>query len=429
MTAVFALCLFALSLLACTQKDSDKGSDSGGDLAAEPPYSDEALDALDLTRIKADVDFLADDALAGRHPESLGHAAARDHILGEIEEIGLEPAGQDGGYLHTFTLPEPITRYALDESGAVVEIAATTGVNIAALLPGVDPARASETIVLMAHYDHLGVDASGDAYNGAFDDATGVAALLELARFLAASEPLPRSVLFLITDMEEGGLNGARAWVNDPTIPLDDVVMAISVDPMGRGVLPDYAPLVLLGLERSAGLRERIDALRAFSDTDVAFVNRGQIPVFASDQDTFYEPEEPVPAFWFVSPGMTWYHTLDDTADTIDYRTVKAHTRFLANVVGDIGDSDVRFEDEGEAELSSSDVHEAARLMDGVLGSAEIAAGERRTATDLRDELDEAAASGALDTGVEGTYLSAAIFLLLDLTEAHPGEVPPPWPD
>lgn len=416
-----------LALGACA--DKDKGADSGGAAAPEPPYSDEALDAIDLTRIKADVDLLADDALGGRHPQSVGHAAARDHIIGELSEIGLEPAGEDGGYTQTFTLPEPLVRYALDADGAVVEIAADTGVNIAALLPGVDPARASETIVLMAHYDHLGVDASGDAYNGAFDDATGVAALLELARFLAASEPLPRSVLFLITDMEEGGLNGARAWVNEPTLPLDDVVLAISVDPLGRGMLPDFAPLVLLGLERSPALRARIDALRAFSDVQVAFVNRGEIPVFASDQDTFYEPEDPVAAFWYVSPGMTWYHTTDDTADTIDYRTVKAHTRFLAQITGDIGRGEERFEDGGAAELSAEDAAEAARLLDGVLGSAELSAGEIRTATDLRDQLDEAAESGVIDTSVQGAYLSAAIFVLLDLTEAHPGEVPPPWPE
>lgn len=415
--------------LACSSSDKPADSDSGAP-EATAPFSDEALDALDLTRIKADVEFLADDALAGRHPESVGHAIARDHILAEIEEIGLEPAGQDGGYLHEFDLDEPIVRYALDEDGAVVEIAATHGVNVAALLPGGDPERSSEVVVLMAHYDHLGVTEDGDAYNGAFDDAAGVAALLELARFLVAQpEPLDRSVLLLVTDMEEGGLNGARAWVEDPTVPLEDVVMAVSMDPIGRGVLPDYAPLTLMGLERAPALRARISALREFADTDVGFVNRAQIPVFKSDHDTFYEPDEPVPAFWFVSPGMTWYHTSDDTADTIDYGTVRSHLRFLAQVVGDVGNTDERFEDMGAQTLSADDCAEAAALLEGTLGSAELTDGERTTAEDLRDTLTEAAESGVIDDGVEGAYLSAAIFLILDLTESHPGEVPPAWPD
>lgn len=419
--------IFLPLLLAACQPKGD-GDDTAP--AAAPPLSDAELDALSIARIKADVDLLADDSFGGRVPESAGHALARALLIDELTAIGLEPAGEDGGYTLPFDDGKVVDRFALDEDGEVVAIAASHGVDIAALLPGQDPAAADETLVLMAHYDHLGVTADGQVYNGAYDDLTGVAALLELARFLAAREGgLRRSVLFLITDMEEGGLNGARHWVNNPTVPLDDVVVALSVDPIGRGLLPDYAPLVLLGLERSPTLQDRIRELRAFSDEDVAFINRAPIPVFASDQDTFYEVEDPVPAFWFVSPGMSFYHTTDDDPETIDYGTVRAHLRFLAQIVADVGDSDARFTDEGKKDLSTDDAAEAAALLRGVLGSAALSDEERATAQDLIDTFDEAVASGEAGSSLSGTYLSAAVFLLLELTEAHPGPVPPPWPD
>lgn len=421
---------FSLVLCCACGRDDGKPADSMDSANEVAPVSDTELAQLDLTRVKADVDLLADDALGGRAPESVGHALARDHIVSELMAIGLEPAGDDGGYTQEFELTSAITRYALDAEGAVVEIAATHGTNIAALLPGADPEHTNEVLVIMSHYDHLGTDINGNIYNGAFDDATGVAAALELARFLAAREtPIGRSVLFLITDAEEGGLNGARAWVENPTVPLDDVVLGFSIDPLGRGLLPDYAPLILLGLERCPALQERVRALRAYSDVDVAFVNRDPIPVFASDQDTFYEPEEPIAAFWFVSPGMTWYHTTDDNPDTVDYRSVKSHLRFLAQLVVGLGDDTERYTDGGAQPLSVADAEEAAILVRGTLGSAELTADERATAESLLATFDDTVAAGAVGSDLSGAYLSAAIFLLLDLTEAHPGEVPPPWPE
>lgn len=419
----------ALLLLSACNKDKEPAPDDSA--APVSPLSEDVLDAIDLRRIQADVELLAADELGGRTPGSLGHAAARDHIVAAMADMGLEPAGDEGAYTVRFDMDlSHKQRFALDEDGAVYEIEVSEGVNILGLLPGTDPARSQETVVVMAHYDHLGVTEDGQAYNGAFDDGAGVATVLEIARVLIEQEvKLDRSVLFLITDGEEGGLNGARDWSSDPTMALEDVTVAFSVDPLGRALLPDYWPLILLGLERCPELQTRVREIASIADMDVAFVNRGPIPVFASDQDPFYEQEVPVPAFWFVSPGMTWYHTIDDDAETIDYRTVQDHGRFMANLITAFANDEGRHEDQGEQALSVQDAADASALLGGVLGSGELTEDEREQLLDLQADLDAAVDAGVVSDDTQGVYLSAAILLLLDLTEAHPGEVPPPWPE
>lgn len=421
----------AIAAVACRGGDATPGSADTGGGAAPAPLAAETLDALSMTRVKADVDLLAHDDFAGRTPGSPGHLAARDHIAGRMADIGLEPladaTGTLGGYALPFDLQLEAQRFAPDASGDIVETHSDTGYNLAGLLPGTD--RPEEVIILMAHYDHLGTTTDGTVYNGAFDDITGAAALLELARvFVDEGVTFERSVLFLITDSEEGGLLGSEAWAADPLLSHDDVVFALSVDPLGRGLVPDVWPLILLGLERSPALQARWRDLAALSEVPVAFVNRAPIPVFGSDQDSFWEAPEPVPAIWFVSPGMTWYHTTDDTAETIDYRSVRAQLRFLAQVVAAFGDDTERFTDAGPQALTPRDLLDAAALLEAVEASTHLTDAERSKAGQLRARFEGDAAADTVSGEAQTAYLQSALFLLFDLTAAHPGEVPPPFP-
>jgi aminopeptidase YwaD len=127
--------------------------------------------------------------------------------------------------------------------------------NVVARLPGSDPKRASEAVLLTAHIDHLGVGepVDGDAiYNGANDDASGVAAVLELARALAAGPRPKRTVLFALFGSEEQGGYGAAYFRERPPIPLDRIVANVEFEEIG---LPDPKvpphTLWLTGWERS----------------------------------------------------------------------------------------------------------------------------------------------------------------------------------
>ena len=137
--------------------------------------------------------------------------------------------------------------------------------NVVAILPGRDPKLRDEYVVYSAHWDHLGIgapDKNGDTiYNGALDNATGVASVLEIARSLAtlpAAERPRRSILFLITTGEEQGLIGAEWYSRHPVVPISKTAANINLDSMNiLGPTHDFVPL---GAERSS-LKAVVEAI------------------------------------------------------------------------------------------------------------------------------------------------------------------------
>ncbi|MEP7363404.1 MAG: M20/M25/M40 family metallo-hydrolase, partial [Acidobacteriota bacterium] len=124
------------------------------------------------------------------------------------------------------------------------EIRSITGRNIVGMIAGEDPLLASQAVVFTAHADHLGIDstdpsATGDKiFNGAVDNATGIAVMLEIARSWAAAPRKPaRTAIFIATTAEEAGLRGANAYVAQPAIPLASTTLNLNFDsfyPIGR---------------------------------------------------------------------------------------------------------------------------------------------------------------------------------------------------
>ncbi len=110
------------------------------------------------------------------------------------------------------------------------------GRNVLGVLPGSAPDGIAQTLIVGAHYDHLGVDPDGTLWGGANDDASGVAALLELARLWREHGYIPRrTVLFAAWDAEEIGLNGSRYYVSFPRLPLASTVGMLQLDMVGAG--------------------------------------------------------------------------------------------------------------------------------------------------------------------------------------------------
>jgi Zn-dependent M28 family amino/carboxypeptidase len=159
---------------------------------------------------------------------------------------------------------KPLPRFVLPTSlRARITLDSTTlqSDNVVALLPGSDPALAREHLVLTAHLDHVGVGApvNGDRiYNGAMDNASGIATMLEAARSLAAATPKPkRSVLFVAVTAEEHGLLGSRYFAGNPTVPQSSIVGNINMD-MFLPLFPMKSVMVL-GLDES-DLGDRVRA-------------------------------------------------------------------------------------------------------------------------------------------------------------------------
>lgn len=395
--------------------------------ATGPPVPLAVLDAVSLERIRDDVDLLADEATGGRVPGSPGHAFARDWLAAEMAEAGLEPAG--ASFVAEFPLVLDRPRMGLDAAGQVYAVPSEqVGANLFGLRTGDDAALADEVVLLVAHYDHLGVDEAGDAYNGAFDDLTAVVALLELARTLDAHDVrFPRTLGFLFTDAEEDGLDGAEAWVADPTVPLPDVVVALSVDPLGRPVLQDFRSLFTFGAERSEGVARALDAVARWTTQPTHRINRTPVVTFGSDQDAFWDLS--VPALWISSGGMSFYHTVDDTPETIDYRCVDEHLRTTALLAGELARAAERPVDRGSQVLSLADLEQAVDAIELALASTELTDEERAVGEDYRVRLDAAIRAGDPSTpDAMGAYTGVLLYVVFELTPAHPGPIPPPFP-
>ncbi|MAY80850.1 MAG: hypothetical protein CL930_08705 [Deltaproteobacteria bacterium] len=415
-------------LCSCGQKEKDTGVEAAEII--DLPLSEDILSEISASRMRDAVDFLADDALGGRLTGSPGHAAAIEWIVQEMEDIGLEPVGLEGDFVYPYAATGPSDWYQLDADGGVSLSNSEVAYDLVGRLPGADPTLAQEHILVMAHYDHLGVTNEGEIYNGAFDNATGVAAALELARVLSAQPP-DRSILFLLTDEEETGLDGARAWLEDSTIPREQIIFGLSIDPVGRPALPDYWPILLIGTERSPELDGMWRDMAKWSGLPTLFLNRDLVPVFASDQDELYKVDPPIPGFWFVNPGFSFYHTVNDTPDTIDYRILKEDVRFLANALTSAGAETQAYSFESEPVLDGSDAVDVKLLLEGLLTSEHLTFDERDYANWVIGELDKAIESNDLSVlgNLEGFTMAVAYFVMFQLGEAHPGPIPPPFPD
>lgn len=193
--------------------------------------------------------------------------------------------------------------------------------NVAAILPGRDPALRDTYIVLSAHFDHVGVgapDASGDSiYNGADDDASGTAGMLEVAEAFASLPVAPRrSILFLAVSGEEKGLLGSRWYSDNPTVPLEKVVANVNLDMIGRNA-PDS--IVVIGQEFSSlgpliqGVAEAQPDLGLTVAEDIW---PEQNFFFRSDHFNFARKE--IPALFFFAGVHEDYHRPSDHVETID---------------------------------------------------------------------------------------------------------------
>ena len=206
--------------------------------------------------------------------------------------------------------------------------------NVVARLPGANPLLADEYVIVGAHYDHLGFGGDGslapdsrDVHNGADDNASGTAAVIEIARALTAGPRPDRSVLFIAFTGEERGLWGSALFVAQPTIDLESTVAMLNLDMVGRVV--DHAVTIF----RFGTAEEWDDVVDATNATiaeplDIAKAPDGYGP---SDHSSFYG--EGIPVLHFFSNTHADYHRPSDDWPKINADGVERVTQLTAEVV------------------------------------------------------------------------------------------------
>ncbi len=178
--------------------------------------------------LRGHVSFLASDLLEGRDTPSRGLDIAGEYIASQFRRLGLEPAGDAEFFQTVVVKPE-------DADSAKSR-------NVVGILRGSDPALRDTYVILSAHYDHIGLAQMGDdrVFNGANDDASGTATVLEVANALASLHPRPkRSVLFILFCCEEKGLRGSRYYAMHPLVPPAKTIAQLNLEQVGRTDAPD----------------------------------------------------------------------------------------------------------------------------------------------------------------------------------------------
>jgi hypothetical protein len=251
--------------------------------------------------------------------------------------------------------------------------------NVVGVLEGADPVLKNETVIIGAHYDHLGrggegslAPRSGEIHHGADDNASGVAGVLELARMLSAQRPRPKRTLVFITfSGEEEGLLGSNYYVNHPLVPLSNTVAMINMDMIGRmkdrkliiggvGTAKEWRDMVgsgnfLQGVNVTAtrGTSNTGDGSRTGGSAgfpmvvsangrpivttdsaktfDLTLQEDGYGP---SDHSSFYSKQIPVLFFW--TGNHEDYHKPSDTADKINYEDEARVLSLVARIVRDV---------------------------------------------------------------------------------------------
>ncbi|MBI2835287.1 MAG: M28 family peptidase [Acidobacteria bacterium] len=192
--------------------------------------------------------------------------------------------------------------------------------NVVASLEGADATKRREVVVIGAHYDHLGLGGrhslapslTGEIHNGADDNASGTAALLEIARAAALERSsFPRTLVFLAFAGEELGLLGSSYFVNHPTVPLDRVVAMINLDMIGR----PSGRILVSGLDSSPALADALKAASAGVPIEVKTFGQGA-SVGSSDDTSFLLHR--IPSIGFFSGFHADYHRPSDDWGRID---------------------------------------------------------------------------------------------------------------
>ncbi|MDQ7064299.1 MAG: M20/M25/M40 family metallo-hydrolase [candidate division KSB1 bacterium] len=220
--------------------------------------------------------------------------------------------------------------------------------NVVAYLPGADPKWRDEVVAIGAHYDHLGITADGIIYNGADDDGSGTAALLEIARAFGRHSPRPkRSLLFISHTGEEKGLLGSRYFTQNPWIPLDRFVAMLNIDMIGRN---EENRVFIIGSNFLSKELHRINEMANTAiglDLDYRYNSTTDPRRFYYRSDHYNYAKHNIPIIFYFTGTHEDYHQPTDTVDKIDFHKMERIARLVYLTAWQVANLDHRLELDG----------------------------------------------------------------------------------
>jgi hypothetical protein len=267
--------------------------------------------------VRAHIGYLASDQLEGRESGEHGGYLGEMYVEAHFRRLGLEPLPGQTALRLPFTLKNFPNK---------------TFYNVVAVLPGSDPALRDKYLAIGGHMDHAGIGGPGamgtpgEIHNGADDNASGTAGVLELAEWYAA-HPLRHSLILMGFTAEERGLLGSQYLVDEKVVPVDAILAMINLDMIGRS--SGYC--FIGGLGTAEEFHPLLDPLfDAVEDYSLELNDFGEAP---SDNSSFYHGG--VPALFFFTNIHDDYHLPGDDAEKIDY----AGHVWILNLVREVVDT------------------------------------------------------------------------------------------
>ncbi|WP_452232792.1 M28 family peptidase [Lacinutrix sp. MEBiC02595] len=278
--------------------------------------------------IQEDVAFLADDALEGRQTGTVGEQKAAEYIAKRFQDLGLHAKGTDG-FFQTFSFkpktdPHQEVNYTVKDGDSTI-----TGTNVVGYIDN----KAENTVIIGAHYDHLGYGAEGSLYrgeraihNGADDNASGVAVLLNLAKRLMKGN-INNNYLFITFSGEEMGLLGSNYFVKNPTMDTKKANYMINMDMVGR--LKKDSTLAVYGVGTSPIFKQTLKA----NNNRFKLVQK-ESGVGPSDHTSFYNAD--IPVLHFFTGQHEDYHKPSDDTERLHFNGMQVISNYIFEIITDL---------------------------------------------------------------------------------------------
>jgi len=283
-----------------------------------------------VNRIYDDVNYLAANKLEGRKTGSKGEQIAADYIANRFKSLKIKAKGTNT-YFQDFSFNKPSNPHGQVLFDETENDTMMSSKNVIGYIDN----NAEHTVVIGAHYDHLGYGGEGSLYvgseihNGADDNASGTALMLDLANQLKFSNR-NNNYLLIAFSGEEMGLLGSNYFVKNPTIDLSSINYMINLDMVGR--LKEDKSLAVYGVGTSPIFKQSIN-----SNNESFNLIENESGVGPSDHTSFYIND--IPVLHFFTGQHSDYHKPSDDSEKINFEGIKGISDFIYSIISDLNDN------------------------------------------------------------------------------------------
>ena len=283
--------------------------------------------SISIENIKKHISVLSNDSLQGRGTGTIGEAKAANYISQEFKKIGLKPVGDDNSYLKSFQYKHSSNPHGASDKDTAVKI--LNSKNIIGFLDN----GSTNTIIIGAHYDHLGfgddqnsleANPKGKIHNGADDNASGVAGVIELARYFSNSKS-KSNYLFLCFSGEELGLIGSKKFVDNSEFEPAKINAMINMDMIGR-LNDSTKKLMVYGVGTSPSFVTKVENSNTYFK--LVLDSSGVGP---SDHTSFYLKN--IPVLHFFTGQHSDYHKPSDDLEKINFVGEQKVLEYIIDIV------------------------------------------------------------------------------------------------